>query len=163
MKDWFNSLEQRERLFVSAGATVVVLALFYGLVWMPLEKGRAELVSSIAVWERSLAELRPLRGIQPAATGNSRASQAGAGQSPVVIVDQTLRARGLDRSLKRSQPTTSKGIRVEFENVAFDDLILWLGDLSGQYAMDVTSGSFSNPARAEPGRISATLTLERTL
>jgi type II secretory pathway component PulM len=52
---------------------------------------------------------------------------------------------------------------VEFENVAFDDLVLWLGDLSTQYAMDVTSGSFSASSRAEVGRINATLTLERAL
>ena len=96
--------------------------------------------------------------------GNStRATPAGAGQTPVVIVDQTLRARGLDRSLQRSQPTTSNGIRVEFENVAFDDLVLWLGDLSNQYAMEVTSGSFSAGNRSTAGRVNATLTLERGL
>ena len=84
-------------------------------------------------------------------------------QTPVVIVDQTLRARGLDRALRRSQPTTSNGIRVEFENVAFDDLVLWLDDLGSQYAMQVASGSLSTTAQATPGRINATLTLERSL
>lgn len=163
MKDWFNSLEQRERIFVGAGIVVVALALFYVAVWMPLERSRVALATNIALWEQSLAELRPLRGIQPATTSDTRISPANAQQTPVVIVDQSLRARGLDRSLKRSQPTTSNGIRVEFENVAFDDLVLWLGDLSRQYAMDVTSGSFSTTSRAEVGRISATLTLERTL
>ena len=84
-------------------------------------------------------------------------------QTPVVIVDQTLRARGLDRALRRSQPTTSNGIRVEFENVAFDDLVLWLDDLGSQYAMQVASGSLSTSSQAAPGRINATLTLERAL
>ena len=81
----------------------------------------------------------------------------------MVIVDRTLRARGLDRSLRRSQPTTGSGIRVEFEGVAFDDLVLWLNDLSTQYAMHVASGSMSIANRAGPGRINATLTLERAL
>jgi type II secretory pathway component PulM len=79
-----------------------------------------------------------------------------------VIVDQTLRARGLDRSLKRSQPTTNNGIRVEFENVAFDGLILWLGDLSTQHAMHVQAGSFSASSQSGPGRINATMTIERS-
>jgi general secretion pathway protein M len=65
-------------------------------------------------------------------------------------------------ALKRSQPTTSTGIRVEFEGVAFDELILWLGDLSTQYAMDVQAGRLSEAARAGPGRVNATLTLERS-
>jgi general secretion pathway protein M len=79
-----------------------------------------------------------------------------------VIVDQTLRARGLHEALQRSQPTTSDGIRVEFEDVAFDDLVLWLGDLSRQYSMQVSSGSVSAAAQSGPGRVNATLTLERT-
>ena len=37
MKDWFEELEPRERLFVSVGAIVVVIAVFWGLVWMPLD------------------------------------------------------------------------------------------------------------------------------
>lgn len=160
MKDWFWSLEQRERLFVSVGAAAVVLALLYALVWKPLDDGHKALESSVDAWQRSLAELRPLRGMTPQ-TGSSSRPVAGANQTPVVIVDQTLRARSLDRALQRSQPTTSNGIRVEFENVAFDDLVLWLNDLSTQYAMQVASGSMSTSSRSGPGRVNATLTLER--
>ena len=134
MKDWFYSLEQRERAFVSVGAVAVVVALLYALVWAPFDSGHKALRASVDTWQQSLAELRPLRGMQPpAASGNAR--PGGLNQTPVVIVDQTLRARGLDRALQRSQPTTSDGIRVEFEDVAFDDLVLWLGDLSDQHSM----------------------------
>jgi len=163
MKGWFESLEQREKLFVGGGALIVVIALLYVLIWLPLDKRHTALAESVATWERSLAELRPLKGMKPAAGTAAPISSAGAGQTPVVIVDQTLRARGLDRALQRSQPTTSNGIRVEFENVAFDDLVLWLGDLSSQYAMEVTSGSFSAGNRTAAGRVNATLTFERAL
>ena len=161
MKDWFESLEQREQVFVSAGALVVFVALVYAFVWLPLDSGQRTMSASVSTWERSLAELKPLKGMQVASSGSTPDTGSGVGQTPVVIVDQTLRARGLDRALKRSQPTTSSGIRVEFENVAFDDLVLWLGDLSNQYSMHVTSGSMSANAEAAPGRINATFTLER--
>ena len=82
-------------------------------------------------------------------------------QSLVVIIDNSLRERGLYNSLQRSQPTTSNGIRVEFENVAFDDLVLWLGDLNTRYDLQLQSGSFSNPGDSE-GRVNSTLTLERS-
>ena len=163
MKDWFQTLESREQIFVLGGGVVVVIALLLVLVWMPLDKGRAALQSSVETWERSLAELRPLKGLQQTGGGANGAPRASTQQTPVVIVDRTLRARGLDRSLKRSQPTTSSGIRVEFEGVAFDDLVLWLNDLSNQYAMHVASGSMSTASRTGPGRINATLTLERAL
>jgi len=160
MKDWFESLDSRERIFVISGAAAVLMALVFAFVWTPLDNGQKALQSSVIAWERSLADLRPLKGLQQMP---ANPKQTGAQQTPVLIVDQTLRARGLDRTLKRSQPTTSNGIRVEFENVAFDDLVLWLGDLSAQYAMQVSSGSLSAVSRAGPGRINATLTIERAL
>ena len=162
MKDWFYSLEQRERIFVSAGAVAIVLALLYAVIWKPLDDGHKALAASVEAWERSLAQLRPLQGVKPQ-TGGGGPRPVDTTSTPVVIVDQTLRARGLDRSLRRSQPTTSNGIRVEFEDVAFDDLVLWLDDVGGQYALHVASGSLSTSTRSGPGRINATLTLERAL
>lgn len=163
MRDWFEALDSRERIFVLGGAAVVVIALLYALVWSPLDTGHKRLESSVVDWERSLAELRPLAGMQQASGTAGQAPSVNTQLTPVVIVDRTLRARGLDRSLQRSQPTTSSGIRVEFENVAFDDLVLWLDDLGSQYAMQVSSGTMSIANRSGPGRINATLTLERAL
>jgi type II secretory pathway component PulM len=142
MKDWFEELEPRERLFVSVGAIVVVIAVFWGLVWMPLDKGHRGAQERVAVWEQSLAELRPLASQpQPAAGAQGRPRPAST-QSPVVIVDTTLRNRSLGQP-KRSQPTP--------------------GDLSNQYGMNVQAGSLSVAAQSGPGRINATLTIERTL
>ena len=162
MRSWFESLEQRERQFVSAGAALVFVALIYALVWLPLDRGQRTMTASIAIWQRSLAELQPLSRLQSGGQITGQAARANSQQTAVVIVDQTLRARGLNNSLKRSQPTTSNGIRVEFENIAFDELVQWLGDLSKQYGMHVTTGSMSATSQAGPGRINATFTLERT-
>lgn len=162
MKDWFLGLAQREQIFVGGGAVVVLIALFHTLVWVPLDSGQESLTQSVTLWQRSLADLKPLKGMQADATGGSPRNANSGSQTPVVIVDQTLRARGLDRALQRSQPTTSNGIRVEFDNVAFDELVLWLGDLSSEYGMQVTSGSMSQSSQSGPGRINATFTLERT-
>jgi len=163
MKTWLESLESRERLFVITAALVVIIAVIYVFIWLPLDRGHENLSLSVANWERSLAELRPLKSLAQSPNHAPSSATVVSAQTPVVIVDQTLRARGLDRALKRSQPTTSSGLRVEFENVAFDDLVLWLGDLSGQFSMHVQSGSFSKAAQTGSGRINATLTLERGL
>lgn len=162
MRAWFDTLAPRERLFVVLGATIVAIALLWGLIWVPLTKSHDTLVVSVSTWERSLAQLRPLKSLVQTGTTAPLARRADSGQTPVVIIDRTLRARGMAGALKRSQPTTSTGIRVEFEGVAFDELILWLGDLSMQYAMEVQAGSLSAAARSGPGRVNATLTLERS-
>ncbi len=123
------------------------------------------MAASVDDWQRSLAELAPLKGLAQSGGLNSSASPSTSTsrQAPIIVVDQTLRSRGLERFRRRSQPTSSNGIRVEFENVAFDDLVLWLGDLSEQHAMHVQAGSLSRGSGSGPGRINATLTLERAL
>lgn len=161
MRDWFEALEPRERLFVGIGAIIVAIAVLWGLVWMPLVKGHRNAQERVTTWERSLAELRPLASQPQPVNGTQSQPSVNPAQSPVIIVDTTLRNRSLGQP-KRSQPTPN-GIRVEFENVAFDDLVLWLGDLSNQYGMEVQAGSLSVATQAGPGRINATLTLERTL
>ncbi len=110
MRNWFDSLEQRERLFVSAGGVFLLVALIYAFVWLPLDKGQQSMSASIATWERSLADLQPLSGLHSGRPNTGSAAGVDSQQTPVVIVDQTLRARGLDNTLKRSQSTTSNGI-----------------------------------------------------
>lgn len=158
MKDWFDSLQDRERLFVITAALFLAFAVLYLGIWMPLDRGQKSLSVSVDTWRTALAELRPLKGqLQNPASGQA----SGRNQSLVVIIDNTLRERGLYSALQRSQPTAGNGIRVEFENVAFDDLVLWLGDLSNSYGLQVQSGNFSNPQDSE-GRVNSTVTLERS-
>jgi len=163
MNDWFESLETRERIFVAVGAFIVAVALIYGLVWAPLNEKHALLKNDVDNWQRSLTELRPLRSAQSPGNQARPGGNSGGQMSPIIIVDQTLRSRGLERYRQRSQPTASNGIRVEFENVAFDELVLWLGDLSEQYEMHVQAGSFGKSSQVGEGRINATITLERSL
>ena len=160
MREWFESLQERERLFVAAAGVVLVLAVFYLAIWMPLERGQENAARGVETWRSALADLRAMRADLPAA-GAANGAPAGLNQSLVVIVDNTLRSRNLYSSLQRSSPTPGNGIRLEFESVAFDDLVLWLGDLSRDYGLQVQSGSFSASARDAAGRVNATLILER--
>lgn len=160
MKDWFYSLDERERLFVTAAAAVLAIAVFYLAIWMPLDRGQSSAANSVSSWRDSVAELRLLQGeLRSSNVGQSEVT--GLDQSLVVIVDETLRNRGLYEALQRSQPTGANGIRVEFENVAFDDLMLWLGDLSSRYALQVQAANFSTASREQDGRVNSTITLER--
>ncbi|MFQ5546862.1 MAG: type II secretion system protein GspM [Woeseia sp.] len=160
MKSWFDSLQARERVFVLTAAVFLILAVVYLGLWMPLDRGQKRLSLSVDTWKLALAELRPLKG--QLQNGGARPTQiAGTNQSLVVIIDNTLRERGLTSSLQRSQPTAGDGIRVEFDNIAFDDLVLWLGDLSARYGLQVSRGSFSD-ARDGEGRVDSTVTLERS-
>jgi general secretion pathway protein M len=161
MKDWYDNLEAREQVFVLTGAVFVLIALVYFLLWAPLDRHHKQVATSVANWERSLAELRPLRSMASTANIDTTQVSGSSQQAPIIIVDQTLRGRDLEQFRRRSQPTANNGIRVEFENVAFDELVVWLGDLGTQYDLHVQAGSMSIQTQAGPGRINASLTLER--
>ena len=163
MKDWYDNLEAREQVFVLAGALVVVMALIYYVIWTPLDNRHKQVSASVQNWERSLAELGPLRGLIASGGSSQQSGAVNNSQAPSISVSQTLQSRGLAHYRRRSQPTTGNGVRVELENVAFDELVVWLGDLSDNYGMNVQAGSLSRVTDAGPGRINASLTLERSL
>ena len=48
MKDWLESLQPRERVFLFAGAVLVTVALLYALAWMPLDRRQ----SALAGWRK---------------------------------------------------------------------------------------------------------------
>lgn len=163
MKDWYDNLEAREQVFVLIGGLFVLLALIYFLLWTPLDNGHKRVASSVDNWERSLAELRPLRSVASSGGAGPTGNVISNPQAPIIVVDQTLRSRGLEQYRRRSQPTANNGIRVEFESVGFDELVLWLGDLASTHDLHVQAGSMSVVTQAGPGRINASLTLERAL
>lgn len=161
MKNWFTTLEAREQVFVMAAVVFIVFAIGWLGIWTPLDTNHRAAVERVETWRQSVSALRPMRG-QIQAAANSAPINTGQDQSLVVIVDNSLRQRGLYNSLQRSQPTPAgNGIRVEFESAAFDDLMLWLGDLHRQYGLQVESGSFSIASGESPGRVNSSVTLER--
>lgn len=158
MREWFEALAPREQVMVGfAGALTVLIVAWLG-IWAPLDGGADRLERSVAAHRQTIAQARRLEG-RLSAPGAARSTVAGRNQSLVVIVDSTIRERGLAASLRRSQPTGQDSIRLQFENAAFDTLVEWLGDLAGRYGLEVSSASFLN--RAEPGRVDSTITLER--
>ena len=161
MRTWFESLAERERVMVLTAAVFIVIAVFWLGIWTPLDSGQRSVSARVDTWKVSLAELRPLKG-QIQAGDSGQPIQADQDQSLIVIVDNTLRQRDLNNALQRSQPTPAgDGIRVEFEGVAFDELMLWLGDLNRQFGLQVQSGNFSPTADNVPGRVNSSLTLQR--
>jgi len=161
MMSWFESLAERERVMVLTAAVFVASAAFWFGIWTPLDSGQRSVSARVDTWQASLAELRPLKG-QIEASGSAQPVPAGLDESLIVIVDNTLRQRGLNTALQRSQPTPAgDGIRVEFESVAFDDLMLWLGDVNRQFGLQVQAGNFSSAAGDIPGRVNSSLTLQR--
>ncbi len=161
MKDWFLGLEQRERLFVSIGAGLVAVMLFWGLLLNPIYSASAAAASRVET-KRNL--LGFLRGAAGELAGAAQAPAEGpdlSGQSLVVIVDRSARAAGLGAALTSNQPVGTDGIRVRLENASFDALARWLGAINAGSGLSIESASFDRTS--DPGRVNASLILRQGL
>ena len=157
MRAWFDSLEQREKIVLSAGAVLVVLIVAWAFIWAPLRSGAGEREDSLAEQHEMLATLqraRVLGGSTPSGVA------AAATQSLVLLVDQTHRAHGLTGTLSRNQPDGTDGIRVTFQAASFDSLVSWLVALQRSYGVAVESANFDGTREA--GLVGATLVLRRS-
>lgn len=157
MKAWFESLQQREQLLVSVAAIVIVICGFYVFVYEPIIDGHAEADRRVASKLRMIADADRVlaeRGGQSVTTVAS-----GAPDSLTLVIANTANTNGLGSAYRSSSPTANDGIRVNFENAAFDDLVRWLGVLANAHGLTVDSARITD--RRESGRVDASFTLQR--
>jgi len=159
VKAWFDSLELRERRVLIIGALLLAVALFYVMVWEPLEDGvenlrerNAEQQALLQWMRQATAEVKQLRG------SSGRPAQLAKGQSLLAAIDRAARSTQLGGALKRVQPDGSTRARVWLEGASFDLLVRWLDGLQRQQGVRVVSSVFE--AREEKGRVDARLVFE---
>ena len=157
MKEWFAGLEPRERQLVGGGAVVLVLLLLYTMIWDPIASSYRDLKEDVAEQTQTLAWMQQtaaqIKALQRSGAGSARGL---GGRSLLAVVDQSARTGGLGDSIKRIEPDGSKGVKMWLEGVAFDPMILWLGELTRTYRIE-TSLITIEPQGG--GRVNARLTL----
>lgn len=156
MKQWWKELSQREQRIVMAGAVLVFILAVYLFAWEPMLKERASLRASV----EKLREDRDW--MLEAADKAKRLRGSGAvARQPVTsllgVINATARPVLKGAELKRVEEDRDAGVRVWIEAVAFDDMIIWLGDLKRRYGIDVSSISVERMGK--PGRVNARLIL----
>lgn len=152
-----DKLAPRERLLVVVGAAVLAVLVLYLAIWEPLLKAHQRRSEALAD-ARALAQR-----IETAAA--LAASRRGAGgdrnANLLAVIDQSSRQPTLGKAPSRLQPDGSgdKSVKVWFEDVPFDNLLRWLGELQTRYEISVASAEISRGSA--PGTVGAQLTLSR--
>lgn len=136
MKNWFLSLTQRERTMVQIAASVVVIFVFYLFVVQPIstnykknKKNVAEVTQTLEWMHAAAREVKQLRG------GRLLPEQPQGKQFILSMVDSSARKAGLAGVMKRVQPEGDSGVRVWFEDAAFDELIKWLATIESKHGL----------------------------
>lgn len=159
MRDWLESLEQRERLLVVGGAAALLLMFVYLAIFAPLYEKHEQLLLSVTAqrdtvqWMQQSGERA--RQLQRKAGGSSKSLD---GSSLLSVSDRTARTAGLGSQLKRIEPEGKNSVRVWLEGASFDILIGWLTDLSKRHGVDINSISIDRTPVA--GQVDARITLQ---
>ena len=153
---WWSGLAERDRRVLGAGAAALGLIIAYVAIWEPLagakQRQHADLraARALAVQLESLAALAP-RGGAPAVTG--------AGQSLLAVIDQTRKTSAITKPPSRLQPQGDDTVRIWLEDVPFDALLRWLGELQVRHGVRVDDAEIER--ESVPGLVNARLTLVR--
>lgn len=159
MKEWFEQLEQRERLLVAIAGALVIIALVVILIIRPISGQTSRGLELVDEKQALLTELEQVAQRIGPQGGNASSVNTANADSLVVVVDQTTRSAGLAPYLKRNQPDGANSIRLRFENAPFDTIVEWLAELQVNFGMSATSANID--MAADPGRVNCNFTLAR--
>lgn len=138
MKGWFISLTQRERNMVQVAGSVIIIFMVYLVIIEPIsstyEKNKKNVSAALETveWMKSAAqEVKRLSG------GKGGTNRPQGKQFLLSTIDRSARKSGLASVMKRVQPEGETGVRVWFEDAAFDELIKWLATVESKHGLSV--------------------------
>jgi general secretion pathway protein M len=157
----WHELTSRERLMLMALAVVLVVALSYQIVWLPLsdaidteEHRRITLQQSMPRIENIIQHLST-RKIRQQSSINDASSL----QPLVTLIDTSLKQTNLNMAWAELRASTEDMVKLEFQQVAFDDLIRWLANLQQEQAVVIVEIMLQQDEKN--GMVMAKITLTR--
>lgn len=159
LKQWYNSLQERERLMVASAAILLVVTLFYVSVWEPLHQGLNDAqqeyqgnLKNLQWMQQSAAEVRALKA------SGSRVRSAG-NQPVTMVVEQVASNSAIKPNLSKLESADKDGARVVLDGASFDQMLIWLNTLEQNHGISVSSGNIERSDK--PGTVNARLSLNK--
>jgi general secretion pathway protein M len=159
IREWFYTLQPRERLYVLGGAAALLVMIGYFAVWAPLSNDVIRLREAVVTQQADLTWMQSasvqLQQLQQEQTASGHLRN----QSLLSVVDQSINTAGLKGALQRMEPDGTKTVKLWLVKGSFDQLVTMLGQLEQEAGIGVKQLSLT-PA-AETGLVDARITLIR--
>ncbi len=150
--EFWQARNPRERMILSYGGVFLLLALLYGLAWLPVSEGRKKLSRNLPQLRVDAAQMRSgaqeLTGLQAnigAALGDARQA-----------VESGLQSANLRDKVSAVDRIDAQRVRLTLNGVAFDALLLFFENMQTQQRLRVESLQIQ---AAESGRVKGNVTL----
>lgn len=156
MKEWFDSLEERERNLLLMLGGVLIIAVLYFAIYQPLtnkltlaKEGVAREQQLLSWVEKNATKLALLRA-------NSGVSANANGGSLEQIINST--ARRYQLTINRIQPQSNK-LQVSLDSASFVTLLQWIQELQLSSGMVIEIADFR--PLAAPGLVKTRLVVSK--
>lgn len=158
LRQWFMSLEQRERWVLGSGAVILVVFILYVALVSPYVSHRRTLGTAVQTQQALLAWMRPAASRIEALHGSPPAVLPGG--SLLSAVNTSIASAGLGNALQQAQQSDDGSVRVQFSSVNFDSLVGWLAKLQRSYG--VTASDVTVTRASSPGQVDASIKLQES-
>ncbi|MFT5758250.1 MAG: general secretion pathway protein M [Alteromonadaceae bacterium] len=141
MKIWWQQLNLREKKLVVAMTSLVVIFILYSFIWQPLNDNIAKTEKKIARQQQLLSWVAENTQRFQQAKSNVGNQVSGSLSS---IVNRTAGSNKI--TITRMQPQ-GDNIQVWIDEIAFNQLLQWLEQLSSQEGLQVTNIDLSDAGK----------------
>jgi len=133
----FNALESRERKMLTLGMLVVVIFIIYGLIYKPMNGAINRLQSSNQSNQELLLWMsKSVASIKGTSASGSKVDKR-RGRSMNVIINTTASSAKI--TISRSQPRDNNQYQIWIDQVAFNEMLVWLNQLQQDYKINVSN------------------------
>jgi general secretion pathway protein M len=153
MRQYWQNLNEREQLMVSVTAACLFFYLIYLLLYSPLETAVTNKLAELQEKKETLSWMQQVRQ-QPL---SSKIPQPTSNAKILTLIDSQLNNGPLKPFHYQLQQTGGGDIELSFEQVPFAPFLLWLWNLTRDYA--ITLKQFSAERTGTPGMVKLIVTI----
>jgi len=159
MKDWFNTLNPRERNLVTYGSILAGLLILGLFIVQPLFDNNKKLNKIIDNKSTALKIMQKqsmqIKQLQQQATKPEQTSN----QNPQQIIESALQTFRLKPALERMQSQGSNGVNLVLKNANADRTMRLIADLENKHGLNISNLTI-NSNKKEAGLIDVRLTVK---
>ena len=133
---FWRSRAPRERLVLSGGSALLVLALGFAYGWLPMQRDATQLKKALPQLRAQALQLQ--QDAEEATRLKARPAVAQGG-SLAAVIEQRATTGGLRERIAAITPQDAGRVQVVLPEVAFDAWIGWLGELQASHGVRVES------------------------
>src|SRR4051794_17639425 len=112
MKDWFYSLQPRERLMVAGGAAGVGIAFAFLFIWAPMAERHAQLAVNVKAEQETLAWMRQAsQQVLQLRQSRPNVAEVNDNRSLLSIIDSSATQAGVRDPIQRMEPEGDDGVK----------------------------------------------------